>query len=74
VNFQELEAEALKLDLHERAKLAETLLQSLDALSDAELDRLWAEEAQRRDDELEADQTVGRRAEEVLREARARLR
>jgi hypothetical protein len=73
MNLEELEAEALKLGLPARAKLAETLLQSLDALSDAEIERLWADEAQRRDDELETGRARLRPAEEVFRDARARF-
>lgn len=45
----ELEVEALKLAPQERARLAEKLLESLENLSDDENARLWAEEAERRD-------------------------
>jgi putative addiction module component (TIGR02574 family) len=68
-----LETEALKLSPRSRAKLAEKLLQSLETLSEAESERLWAEEAQRRHDELETGTSVARSAEEVFREARTRL-
>jgi len=73
MDLQTLETEALKLDSHARAKLAERLLQSLETLSDAENEQLWAEEAQRRDQELEAGAVAGRSADEVFRDARARL-
>ena len=39
---------ALSLDVHDRARLAEKLLASLDALSEEEAERLWADEAERR--------------------------
>lgn len=68
-----LESEALKLPVAERARLAEALLRSLEALSEDEHRRLWAEEAQRRDAELDADPTIGMPAADVLCEARARL-
>ena len=68
-----LEAELLKLDPKSRAQLAEKLLRSLDTLSDAENARLWAEEAQRRDAEMDADPGVGRPAEDVFRDIRSRL-
>jgi hypothetical protein len=68
-----LETEALKLNPRSRARLAEKLLQSLETLSEAENEQLWAEEALRRHEELETDTTVARSAEEVFREARARL-
>jgi putative addiction module component len=50
---EELEVEALKLPPKDRARLAEKLLHSLETLSDEENARLWAEEAQRRDDAWE---------------------
>jgi hypothetical protein len=50
------------------------LLESLDTLSEDEHRRLWAEEAARRDAELDADPSMGRPADEVFRDARARLR
>lgn len=73
MNAEELEAEALKMDPHIRAKLAARLLQSLDVLSEAENEHLWAEEAQNRDEELESGAVVPRPAEDVFRDARARL-
>jgi putative addiction module component (TIGR02574 family) len=74
VNFPDLETEALKLPVVERARLAETLLKSLDALSEDEHRRSWTEEATRRDAELDADPSRGRPADEVFRDTRARLR
>jgi len=73
MNLEELEAEVLKLNSHARAQLAAKLLQSLEVLSDAENERLWAEEALRRHEELETGAAIPRAAEEVFREARARL-
>jgi hypothetical protein len=69
----ELELEALKLTPEDRARLAEKLLLSLETLSDEENARLWAEEAQRRDQAWDADPAMGRPAAEVFRDARARL-
>ncbi|MEW6299765.1 MAG: addiction module protein [Thermodesulfobacteriota bacterium] len=68
-----LETEALKLSPRLRARLAEKLLQSLETLSEAENEQLWAEEALRRNEELETDTAAARPAEEVFREASARL-
>ena len=73
MDIQTLETEALKLNSNARAKLAERLLQSLETLSDTENEQLWAEEAQRRQQELEAGTVTGRSADEVFREARVRL-
>ncbi|MBW1811754.1 MAG: addiction module protein [Deltaproteobacteria bacterium] len=69
----ELENAALKLDPKSRARLAERLLASLERLSDAENAQLWAEEAQRRDLELDKDQTLARSSEDVLRDVKSRL-
>ena len=68
MTLEELEAEVLKLDLNSRARLASKLLTSLDTPSEEEIERLWAEEAQRRADEW--DESKAKPAEEVLREAR----
>lgn len=54
MTLEELEAEALKLNSNSRSRLAETLLHSLKGLSEAEIERFWAEEALRRDEELES--------------------
>ena len=73
MNLEELETEALKLSPDLRARLAEKLLYSLEALSDAENEGLWAEEALRRHDELERGAAAVRSAEDVFRDARSRL-
>ena len=49
VSIEDIEAEALKLNPKERARLAGRLLESLEDLSGEESARIWAEEAQRRD-------------------------
>ena len=69
----EIEAEALQLSPGARAHLAERLLRSLEALSEEENEALWIAEAQRRDQELDAGDAVVRPAEDVFRDARARL-
>ena len=53
MSLKELEAEAMKLDPNARARLAGKLLESLENLSEEENTRLWAEEAQRRDAEMD---------------------
>lgn len=74
VNLPDLETEALKLPVADRARLAERLLESLDMLSEEEHRRLWIEEATRRDVELDEHPASGRPAHDVFRDARARLR
>jgi len=73
MSMEELETAALKLDPRLRAKLAASLLESLETLPESEIERLWIEEAQRRDDAIEAGDLTERPADEALRDARARL-
>ena len=70
MSLKELVAEALKLDPKARARLAGKLLESLESLSEEENTRLWAEEAQRRDAEMDVDSGSSCSAAEVFREAR----
>ena len=74
MSINELEAEVLKLDPKARARLAGKLLKSLEDLSEEENARLWAEEAQRRDAEMDADPDSGIPAVDVFSEARAKLK
>lgn len=71
MSLKELEAEIKKLDLKDRATLAKWIVESLDDLSEAEIETLWAEEAERRLDELEHGLVTEIPAEEALRRARA---
>jgi hypothetical protein len=73
VAYEELEVELRKFGPRERARLATALLSSLEELSDEENARLWAEEAERRHDDLLANKTLGRAATDVFREIRERL-
>ena len=70
---EQVENAALKLKPEARAELAEKLLKSLEDLSDEEIERLWAEEAVRRNAELDAGTASMRDAEDVFRDARARI-
>ena len=71
---KEIEAQALKLDPKERARLAERLLESLENLSEQENERLWAEEADRRDLDWDSSPGAARPSADVLRNARAKLK
>jgi predicted nucleic acid-binding protein len=73
MSIDELEAEALKLEPHARARLAERLLESLEQLSLEENARVWAAEAARRAEALERGDITSRPAVDVFRDARARL-
>ena len=65
---------ALSLDVQDRARLAEKLLASLDALSEDEARRLWADEAERRLQEYRAGRTRAVPAEEVAQRAQKLFR
>jgi uncharacterized small protein (DUF1192 family) len=71
MTIDELKQEALRLDPSTRAHLAHELLNSLDVLSEAEIEQLWLEEAARRDAALDAGADSSPAAE-VLARARAR--
>ena len=71
MSLEEIEAEIKKLDLKDRATLAKWIVESLDELSEAEVEALWAEEAERRLDELEQGLVTEIPGREVLRRARA---
>ena len=73
MSIKEIEAEIQKLDLKDRATLAKWIVESLDELSEAEVEALWAEEAERRLDELEQGLVAEIPDREVLRRARAAI-
>ena len=69
-----LEAAALKLAEKERAELARVLLLSLGTSEDQETELAWAEEAERRYQQLRSGSVPSIPSERVLEEARARLK
>jgi hypothetical protein len=73
MSIEELEAEALRMNPTARARLAERLLESLETLSQEENAKIWAEEAERRDQGWNADAGQERSSSEVFSEARTRL-
>ena len=73
MTIEQVESEALKLNPKARAELAEKLLRSLEDLSDEDIQRLWADEAVRRDAELDSGKASMRDAEDVFRDARSRI-
>jgi hypothetical protein len=70
----EVLTEALKLEARSRAEVAKRLLESLEELSDTELETLWVEEAERRDEAIERGELQALPAEKVFADARARLK
>jgi len=73
MKLEDLEAAVLQLEPRSRARLAERLLESLDNLTPKENAQIWGEEAQRRDDALNAGTLTSRPADQVFRDARTRL-
>ncbi len=73
MSIDELTSAALKLSAAARARLAEELLASLDALPTAKVEQFWLEEASRREAELDSGAARLQPADEVLARARARL-
>jgi putative addiction module component (TIGR02574 family) len=63
----EIIADAMALAPEERARLADTLLQSLSAPEQREVDESWAREAERRIDEYDAGAVTAIPADEVIR-------
>jgi hypothetical protein len=74
VTIKELRTAALQLSPEERAELASELLLSLDDLTEAEVERLWIEEAQRRDAQIDAGIVKLIPGDEAIAEARSRLK
>jgi hypothetical protein len=74
MTIDELKREALQMDPSMRASLARDLLESLDDLSEAEIEQLWLEEAERRHQQIASGAVETVSMEEALSKARAALR
>ena len=72
MGIEELKIEALRLSQEGRAYLAKELLDSLDTRNELEIEVLWANEAVRRDDELDSGAAQAYPAKEVLAHALSR--
>jgi putative addiction module component (TIGR02574 family) len=72
-DIQEIEEKALKLPSTERALLAEHLISSLEGEEDAEAERLWINEAERRYREYKEGKVKARPAAQVFKEAFSKL-
>lgn len=73
MTIEQVETEALKLEPKARAELAEKLLKSLEELSEEQIEQLWAEEAVRRDAQLDDGTASMRDAEDVFKDAQTRI-
>ena len=63
---------ALRLEPKSRANLTHRLVDSLDGLSRSELEAIWLDEAQRRDEDLESGAVTAIPGDEVLANIEAR--
>ena len=71
--LKDIEVEALKLSAYDRALLAERLINSLESEDDTDVEKLWAEEAERRYKEYKEGKVKVRPAAEVIGEAFSKL-
>lgn len=73
-NFDDIIKDALSLPPGERAMLADHLLESLDWEKQKEIDALWAQEAERRDKEIDEGVVTPIPGEEVISRLRSRYK
>lgn len=73
-DLERLAADLLTLPVNSRASLARALIESLDETTDENAEALWVEEIRRRDKALGNGSASTRPVEDVLRDARERLR
>lgn len=72
--LEKLKDDLLALPPESRASLAHALIASLDEEVDEDVERRWAQEIRRRDNDIKNGLAVLRPVDEVLRDARERLR
>jgi putative addiction module component (TIGR02574 family) len=72
--YEEIISAALALPPGSRAMLAEHLLESLDGEDQERIDALWAEEAERRDREIEDGTVTAIPGQEVMNRLRSRYK
>jgi len=71
--ISKLTDQALSLPAIDRVHLADRLLESLNAPSSEKINKLWAEEAERRIDELDSGKVQALPGEKVFADIRKRL-
>jgi putative addiction module component (TIGR02574 family) len=72
--LEKLREDLLALPKASRASLAHALIVSLDDHVDEDVEALWAAEIKKRDSDLKSGRTTSKPAEQVMFEARERLR
>ena len=74
VKFDDLERQARALSARDKAKLARTLIDDLDAVVDEGAEQIWLEEAQRRYRAYSTGMMEAASGEEAMQRARLRLK
>ena len=72
-SYEEMAAEAMKLPLRDRVKLAQQLASSLDGAVETDVEELWLAEAERRMQELRTGKAKGIDAANAFPKARRDL-
>ena len=72
--YEEIMSAAMTLSPNERMMLADHLIESLDVKEQERTNRLWAEEAERRNIEIEDGVVMAIPGEEVMNRLRARYK
>ncbi len=72
MSVERIKADALQLSQEARAYLVRELLASLEEMSEDEIEKLWLDEAIRRDEELDKEKAQAYPVDKVLSRARAR--
>jgi hypothetical protein len=71
-HFDDIERQARSLPMHEKAALARVLIEELDTSIDADAERLWIDEAQRRYDAYLKGELEALPGDDVMARARSR--
>ena len=71
--FNKIESSALKLSIKQRARLATKLISSLDKSSEKQVEKLWLEEIDRRNQRLEMGEAELVDEDDVMKKARSIL-
>ncbi len=73
-HFEQIAADAMKLTLRDRVRLAQQLVSTLEDEIDQDVEEIWLAEAERRMEELRSGQVKGVGAEEAFLNARTALK
>ena len=71
--FDRVAADAMKLPLRDRVRLAQQLVSTIDSDAETNVEKLWFDEAERRLEELHSGKVEGIEADEAFRRVREEL-